>query len=403
MAGEKSKRKLRFNIKMVRNILLVVLIFVAGMWVGTKNPDFFTNLTNEKSVQKNNLPGKLDYSGVEEVYSKLRANYDGQLDVNTLEDGLKKGLVEAAGDPYTEYLNAKESKDFSEELTGSFEGIGAELGKDKQSIVIVSPIAGFPAAKAGLEPKDIISDIDGQSAFNLSIDEAVQKIRGPKGTTVKLGIIRDGKKLDFTITRAEIKIPSVKSKVVNGNIGVITISRFGDDTVDLTTKYAEELKGKGVKGIVLDLRGNPGGLLDAAVGVSSLWLDNGKTILQEKRGGIVENTYYAKGDPILIGIPTVVLIDDGSASASEITAGALHDNRVATLMGQKSYGKGSVQEVLDLGFGGELKVTVARWYTPNGRNIDKEGIEPDKKVSISDADVAAKRDPQLDAAINSLK
>lgn len=403
MAGEKSKRKLRFNIKMVRNILLVVLIFVAGTWVGTKNPDFFTNLTNEKSVQKNNLPGKLDYSGVEEVYSKLRANYDGQLDVNTLEDGLKKGLVEAAGDPYTEYLNAKESKDFSEELTGSFEGIGAELGKDKQSIVIVSPIAGFPAAKAGLEPKDIISDIDGQSAFNLSIDEAVQKIRGPKGTTVKLGIIRDGKKLDFTITRAEIKIPSVKSKVVNGNIGVITISRFGDDTVDLTTKYAEELKGKGVKGIVLDLRGNPGGLLDAAVGVSSLWLDNGKTILQEKRGGIVENTYYAKGDPILIGIPTVVLIDDGSASASEITAGALHDNRVATLMGQKSYGKGSVQEVLDLGFGGELKVTVARWYTPNGRNIDKEGIEPDKKVSISDADVAAKRDPQLDAAINSLK
>lgn len=401
MVSEKPKKN-RFNIKIVRNILIILAVFLAGSVIGTKNPDFFTNLRNEKSVQNQNLPGKLDYSGVEEVYAKLKANYDGQLDQNALEDGLKQGLVKAAGDPYTVYLNAKESKEFSEELSGSFEGIGAELGKDKQSIVIVSPIAGFPAAKAGLKPKDIISDINGQSAFDLSIDEAVQKIRGPKGTAVKLGVIRDGKKLEFNITRAEITIPSVTSKVVDGNIGVITISRFGDDTVELTTKYARELKGKNVKGIVLDLRGNPGGLLDAAVGVSSLWLPSGKTVLQEKRGGVVENTYYAKGDPILLGVPTVVLIDGGSASASEITAGALHDNGAATLIGEKSYGKGSVQQVLELGYGGELKVTVARWYTPKGINIDKSGIQPDKKVTISDSDITAKRDPQLDAAKQTL-
>lgn len=402
VATEKPEKK-KFDLKIIRNLLILAVFFVTGALVGSKNPDFFSNLQNGKSTQQQNLPSKLDYSGVEEVYSKLKSNFDGQLDQNALEDGLKQGLVKAAGDPYTEYLNAKESKDFNDELSGSFEGIGAELGKEKQSIVIVSPIAGFPAAKAGLKPKDIVAEIDGQTAYDLSIEEAVQKIRGPKGSDVKLGIIRDGKKLEFTITRAKITIPSVTSKIVNGNIGVITISRFGDDTVELTGKYARELKNKEVKGIVLDLRGNPGGLLDAAVGVSSLWLDNGRVILQEKRGGVVENTFYAKGQPVLQGIPTVVLINAGSASASEITAGALKDNGAATLMGEKSYGKGSVQEVLNLGYGGELKVTVARWYTPSGRNIDKEGIEPDKKVTISDADAAAKRDPQLDAATSSLK
>lgn len=401
VASEKPEKK-KFDSKIIRNLLILAVFFFIGALLGSKHPDFLSNLQDGNSTQQQNLPSKLDYSGVEEVYSKLRANFDGQLDQNALEDGLKQGLVKAAGDPYTEYLNAKESKDFNDELSGSFEGIGAELGKDKQSIVIVSPIAGFPAAKAGLKPKDVVAEIDGQSAYDLSIDEAVQKIRGPKGTDVKLGIVRDGKKQDFTITRAKITIPSVTSKVIAGNIGVITISRFGDDTVELTAKYARELKDKNVKGVILDLRGNPGGLLNAAVGVSSLWLSSGQTVLQEKRGGVVENTFYAKGQPVLKGLPTVVLINAGSASASEITAGALKDNGAATLIGEKSYGKGSVQEVLNLGYGGELKVTVARWYTPSGRNIDKEGIEPDKKIKISDADVAAKRDPQLDAAAASL-
>jgi carboxyl-terminal processing protease len=386
------------NTNFVRNLTILVLVFAAGVLIGGKNPQVLENLDTNRSTQNTNLPNRLDYSGVEEIYSKLKANYDGQLDQKKLEDGLKQGLVNAAGDPYTEYLNADDTKDFNNQLNGTFEGIGAELGKKDQSIVIVSPIAGFPAAKAGLKPKDVISDINGQSAFDISLSEAVQKIRGPKGSKVKLGIIRDGKKLEFSITREQITVPSVSKKVVNG-IGVIKIVRFGDDTVELARKYANDLHSKNVKGIVLDLRGNPGGLLDAEVGVSSLWVNNGDTVLQEKRGGIVEKTYFAEGAPVLNGLPTVVLIDAGSASASEITAGALHDNGLATLIGTKSYGKGSVQEVLNLDNGGELKVTVARWYTPNGRNIDKQGIKPDKIVKFTASDSKAGRDPQLNAAI----
>lgn len=396
-------KKPKLNTKKIRNLAILLVVFSVGIVVGGKNPSFLDNLGSEASVQKQALPKKLDYSSVEEIYSQLKSNFDGQLDQTKLEDGLKEGLVKAAGDPYTEYLNASESKDFNNELNGSFEGIGAELGKKDQSIVIVSPIAGFPAEKAGLKPRDIIAEINGENALDLNIDEAVTKIRGPKGTKVKLGIVRDGKKLDFEITRDQITIPSVTREVVDGNIGVIKIIRFGDDTVDLSTKYAKELKAKNVKGVVLDLRGNPGGLLDAAVGVSSLWLNKSSTILQEKRDGVVEKTYFAEGNPVLNGIPTVVLIDGGSASASEITAGALKDNNAATLIGDKSYGKGSVQQVLKLDFGGELKVTIARWFTPNGRNIDKEGIEPDQKVKLSDADAKAKRDPQKDAAIKRLK
>lgn len=400
---EKNKpAKRRFDIKIIRNAVILLLVFAAGLGVGVGHPDLLDKLRSEKSVQQKSLPDKPDYSGVDEIYSKLKQNFDGQLDYNKLEDGLKQGLVQAAGDPYTEYLNAQQSKDFSDQLSGSFEGIGAELGKDKQSIVIVSPIAGFPAAKAGLKPKDALAEINGESTSGMTIDDAVQKIRGPKGTQVKLGIIREGKKLEFNITRAQITIPSVTEKIVSGNIGVITISRFGDDTISLATKYAKDLKSKNVKGVVLDLRGNPGGLLDAAVGVSSLWLDKNQVVLQEKRGGVTDKTYYATGHPILNGVPTVVLIDSGSASASEITAGALHDNHAATLIGETSYGKGSVQQVLTLNSGGELKVTIAHWYTPDGININKKGIDPDKKVSISDADTTARRDPQLDAAIKSL-
>ncbi|HET7673215.1 MAG TPA: S41 family peptidase, partial [Candidatus Saccharimonadales bacterium] len=347
MAQTSGSQKSGYVIRAVRNVAILALFFFGGIAFGDQHPGFLSDLTGNRSVQKENLPSRLDYSGVEEVYSKLKTNFDGQLNASELEDGLKEGLVKAAGDPYTEYLNAKESKDFQEQLDGSFEGIGAELGKEKQSIVIVSPIEGFPADKAGLKSKDIISEIDGESAFDMSIEQAVQKIRGPKGTKVKLGIIRGSEKLDFEITRSTIKVPSVTKEVVAGNIGVIKISRFGDDTVDLATKYANELKQKNVQGVILDLRGNPGGLLDAAVGVSSLWLKKGDTILQEKRGGEVIKTYFARGNPVLEGVPTVVLIDEGSASASEITAGALRDNNSATLLGTKSYGKGSVQEVLN--------------------------------------------------------
>lgn len=384
------------------NVLVLIVVFGVGLFIGNDRINLGPDAIFRKSIQ-NSATGPLEYSGVEELYESLQQGFDGQLDASKVEDGLKAGLVEAAGDEYTEYLNADETKDFNEQLSGSFEGIGAELGKEEQSIIIISPIDGFPAQKAGVQARDIISEINGESAYDISVTDAVKKIRGEKGTKVKLQVIRGGKPIDFEITRDKISLPSVKTEITGDNIGIIEITRFGEDTTPLVRKAAADFRTKNVKGVVLDMRGNPGGLLDAAVDVSNVWLNKGKLILEEKRGDQVVKSFSAKNSPILGGVPTVVLIDEGSASASEIVAGALRDNNAAIIIGQKSYGKGSVQEVRELRDGGVLKVTVARWYTPSGRNIDKEGIEPDQKVEFSDEAAKAKRDPQRDAAIAKLK
>lgn len=396
----KKNKKFMSGFRVGATILVLAGMLFLGIGIGNGTIAVGPDGAFRKSVQSE--AGQLNYGGVDELYNDLRKSFDGQLDTAKLEDGLKEGLVKAAGDPHTEYLTVEENKEFSEQLNGSFEGIGAELSKDGESIVIIAPIAGFPAEKAGLKARDIIAKINGESAFDISTTEAVKKIRGPKGTKVKLDIIRDGRLMTFEITRDQINIPSVKWEVTEDNIGVMTISRFGEDTVSLARQAANEFKSKNVKGVVLDMRGNPGGLLDSAVGLSNLWLPSGKTILEEKRDDKVIKVYKATGGAVLEGIPTVVLIDEGSASASEITAGALKDNGAATIVGTKSYGKGSVQELVNLRDGGVLKVTIARWFTPNGRNIDKEGIEPDQKVEISEEDVKAGRDPQRDAALKEL-
>lgn len=354
--------------------------------------------------QNNNLPSKLDYSSVDEVYSVLKDNYDGKLTEDQLLNGIKAGLADATKDPYTEYFTPAEAKNFESQLNNSFSGIGAELGKDKNgNIQIVAPIAGFPADKAGVKAQDVIAAINKQSTSGMSVDEAVTKIRGKAGTSVTLSLVRGGaQQLDVVITRQNITVPSVSHQVLDGNIGYIRITTFADDTSGLIDKAAIELKQAGVKSIILDLRDNPGGLLSAAIHVSSKWLTPGTEILQEKRGSIVTETYKAEGDDTLRGIPTVVLVNGGSASASEITAGALHDNKAATLIGEKSYGKGVVQQLIDLKNGAQLKVTVASWYRPNGQNINHKGITPDQKVGLSDTDAAAGNDTQKTAAINFL-
>jgi carboxyl-terminal processing protease len=381
-----------------------VLIFFAGVGVG-QGRIRVGGLSSDSTAQKN-LPADLDYSSVEQAYDALKKDFDGNLDATKLLDGIKAGLAKASGDTYTEYMNADEAKQFNDELNGSFSGIGAELSKDDatNSIVVVAPIAGFPAEKAGLKAKDVITEIDGKTAYDITVTDAVNRIRGTKGTKVTLKVMRDGnQELTFEITRDDINIPSVKSETLDGNIGYLQISRFGDDTADLSTKAAQSFKAAGVRGVIVDVRGDPGGLLDAAVKVASLWLPNGKTVLTERRDNVVVQTYAANGNPLLQGIPTTVLIDDGSASASEILAGALKDNNAAKLIGNKSFGKGSVQQLEKLSGGGLLKVTIARWYTPNGRNIDKEGIEPDQKVDRSADDVAANKDPQKDTALQLLR
>lgn len=387
-------------LKIVASLIFVLAVFAAGVIIGRGDKIHLKGLSAAPKANQT----QLDYSSVDQVYSLLKADFDGALDTNGLLDGLKTGLTNAAGDPYTEYLNPTEAKEFDEQLSGSFTGIGAELGTDDQNnIVIVAPLAGYPAEKAGLQPKDIISAIDDQTTANMSVDSAVKKIRGAANSQVTLTIVRGAAKpFDIIITRTQITLPSVESKV-DGNIGYLKITQFTNDTVDSATKAAKSFKDQAVKAVVLDLRGNPGGYLSGAVDISSLWLDKGKMVVSERRGQQVLSTDYSTGTANLKSLPTVVLINGGSASASEITAGALHDNNVATIVGEKSFGKGSVQQVERLLGGAVLKVTIARWYTPKGANIDKQGITPDVQVGLSDDDKKAGRDPQKDKAYEVLR
>lgn len=391
--SQKAKKWSLF--KILATLILTILVFGGGVVAGRGD----VHLRGLSLGKANVSTTSLDYSSVDQLYTLLKNDFDGQLDSTKLLDGIKSGLVNAAGDPYTAYFNPDDAKTFNEELSGSFTGIGAELGTDaSNNIVIVSPLSGYPAEKAGLKPKDIILFIDGQTTAGLSVDKIVQKIRGPADTVVKLTIQRGtDKPFDISITRQQITIPSVSSSV-DGAIGYLKISQFTNDTAKLSKNAAADFKAKGVKAVILDLRGDPGGYLDVAVDVSSLWLDQGMTVVSERRGGQTLTTDYARGGNVFKGLPTVVLLNGGSASASEIAAGALRDNGAATIVGEKSFGKGSVQQVVSLPGGGELKVTIARWYTPAGKNIDKQGITPDVTVTISDADIAAGKDPQKDKA-----
>lgn len=374
-------------------------IFLSGIGIGSGRIVLSRDQLFRRSVQEG-LPANLDYTAVEQVYDTLKRDFDGKLEANKLLDGLMSGLARATGDPHTEYLNSEAAREFNDQLNGTFTGIGAELSKDAQgNLTVIAPIAGFPAEKAGLRAKDVIYEIDGESTNGLSISDGVSKIRGPKGTKVNLTIVRGNtEEIKLEIVREQITIASVTHEIKEGNIGYIKVSRFSDDTGSLAQKAATELKNAGVKGIILDLRNNPGGLLDASVTLSSLWLPQGKTILTERRDDTVVRDFKAKGSSPLLGVPTIVLINEGSASASEITAGALRDNDAATLLGEKTYGKGSVQQLENLLNGGVLKITIAHWYTPNGININKEGIKPDKEVKLSLDDAKNQRDPQLDAA-----
>lgn len=390
----------------LRGVLAVFVggvIFAAGYGFGNGTIRF-SNEGPVQQVAREGLPADLDYTSAEEVYDKLKKNFDGELNAETLLDGLKAGLARATGDPYTEYMNAEASQAFNDELDGTFTGIGAELSKEDDVLVVVAPIAGFPAEKAGLRARDIIASIDGESTFDLTLTEAVSKIRGPEDTQVTLGIIREGSnsELEIEITRAEINIPSLETEITDDNIGVMTLSRFGDDTTALMRQAAQEFKAAKVKGVILDMRNNPGGLLSAAIEVSSLWLQN-QTVLEERSEGDKPKIFNSRGLALLNDVPTVVLINEGSASASEIVAGALRDNKAATVIGAQSFGKGSVQELVNLSGGGTLKVTIARWFTPAGKNIDKEGIEPDKTVERTAEDFEADRDPQLEAAFSELR
>ena len=375
--------------------LTLVIVAIVSFVAGARSDALFANVASVFGVRTSNKT--IDLSSVQKTYQELIANYDGKLDTQKLIYGANRGLVEAAGDPHTAYMDPDETKEFDKSLSGQIGGgIGAEIGLRNNKPTIIKPLENSPAQKAGIKAGEVIVKVNDEASSDWSVEKVVSKIRGEVGTSVKLTLLSGSQTREVSVVRQNIVSPAVESEI-DGEIGILKVNRFGDDTVSLSRKYASEFVEKGVKKVILDLRNNPGGTVGAAQGLLGIWLDN-QIAMTERRGSEIVKTLRTTGTSILGNMKTVVLINGNSASASEITAGALREYGKATLVGQKSYGKGSVQIVLGLPGGSQMKVTEARWYTPKGKNIDKTGIEPDVKVDLSSDDVNNNVDPQMDKA-----
>lgn len=336
--------------------------------------------TNVKTVDSNEPDTYELLNLFGEVMERTKSTYVEEVTDKKLIESAINGMLTSL-DPHSSYLDAKDFKYMNEQTSGKFGGLGIEITMEQGVVKIVSPIDDTPAFRAGLKPGDYITNIDGETIIGMTLNEAVDKMRGKPGTKVKLTIRRVNEKpFDVTLKREEIKTQSVKSEIKDKNILYIRIGSFSENVAeDIEKAYNKALKDtkKELKGIVLDVRNNPGGLLDQAVAVSSLFLDKGEIVSTRARNEEDTLRYSAKGKDITEGLPIVVIINNGSASASEIVAGALQDHKRAVVLGEKSFGKGSVQTVIPLGNFGAMRVTTARYYTPSGRSIQATGIEPD--------------------------
>jgi carboxyl-terminal processing protease len=401
--NQNNNKKLPFYLVI---FVLMIMSFAMGFWwqkQGSEKSVLERYLAYSPEAQLLTQQPGFDFNLYWEVWDQLKRDY---VDKNKISDkemfyGSLKGLAESVNDPYTIFMDPEETREFANDMSGTFEGIGAEVGMRNDIITIIAPLSGMPAEKAGLRAGDRIYAIDGESTLGMNVDEAVKKIRGDKGSEVILTVIRDeeDRPLEISIIRGVIVVKSVKSEILDNDVLLITISNFNDDTLSLFRDTLQTALLNNPKGIILDLRNNPGGYLDTAVAVASAWVPEGPVVVEQFGEGRREE-YFALGGAPLQSIKTVILINGGSASASEIVAGALRDYKKATLVGEKTFGKGSVQGLRDLSNGSSLKVTVAQWLTPGGDYINDKGIEPDVAVELTMEDVNAERDPQLDKAID---
>ena len=354
------------------------------------------------------LSSNLETNSLQKVYNFLKDEYlyPNQInDKSKAEIGAVKGIVNSLDDPYTVYFSKEEYTEFTENLEGQFQGIGAEIGLRDGQLVIITPIEGTPASKAGLLAGDAIITIDGENTFGLTIEKAVTKIRGKKGTEVKLEISREGQSelKEFKIIRDNIDLPNIKVKEQD-NIGIITISQFQLETASELDQAIAKLKEKGINNVILDLRNNPGGYLQSAVEVTELFVPKGSVAVIEKgRDGKIIEELKTKKSPKYENVKLVILVNQGSASASEIVAGALRDLKQIKLVGQQTFGKGVVQSTKEFKDGSVLKYTIAEWFTPFGKAINKEGIKPDFEVKLSAEDIKNKKDVQLEKSIEIIK
>jgi carboxyl-terminal processing protease len=347
-----------------------------------------------------------DFAFFWDVVNLVREKHVNGADLNDEKvlEGAIHGAIEELDDPYSEYFNPVEAKKFNEDLSGVFGGIGAEIGIRDDQLTVIAPLKGNPAEKAGLKASDKVIEIDATSTRGMDIDMAIKLIRGAPGTTVKLKIMRDGFKepKEFTVTRAIVNVPTLDWEMKPGGIAYFKLYNFNANLLPAWNVAAAQALLKSPKGIVVDVRNNPGGFLDVSTAITGWFAKLGEVVVREKLRGGDEERIYANGNEAFSRIPVVVLVNEGSASASEILAGALKDLRGAKVIGIKSFGKGSVQEVETLSTGAMLKVSIAEWLTPNGSSINKKGISPDYEVKLTEDDVKKNKDPQLQKALEVL-
>jgi carboxyl-terminal processing protease len=336
-----------------------------------------------------------------ETLTELERDYyrPDKLNAEKLAAGAARGMVDAVGDPYTTLSSPQQSDLTAAQLRGSFDGIGVELDRRDGQLKVVSPISGSPAERAGVRSGDAIVAVDGQEIASLSVDTISGRIRGPRGTSVSLGVVRDGEQMDIVVVRDTIRVESVRGRLVGGDtpLAYVRISTFSEPTSQQLREQLGALLGQGSRGVVLDLRGNPGGYLTSAVDVASTFIKDGVVLYQERGADGARRPYRTTGTPQAPDVPIVVLIDRGSASAAEIVAGALRDNTRAVLIGEKTFGKGTVQELHKLSDDSQLRITVAQWLTPSGQAVQGQGLSPDFEVASVDGS-----DAPLEAAVQYL-
>jgi carboxyl-terminal processing protease len=389
-------------------LLIIVASFVFGFFLGQSNIEkqdsnqIITKTTDTLSAifgSNSDIDTKL----FKEVWDEIHSQYidKGKIDDANLYYGSIYGMVAALDDPHTTFMDPKLAQEFANDLKGEFSGIGAEIGRKNNMIIVIAALPGTPAERAGLKSGDRILAVDGKDTGELSADQAVSLIRGDKGTKVTLSILSKGenKAKDVSITRDKISVPSVTYKQEN-NIAIVKITGFNDDTSDVFANIAQKVLSQNPKGLVIDLRSNPGGYLDKAVDLAGYWLEPGQVVVREEFADKSQNIEHkANGKTSLRKFKTIILVNEGSASASEILAGALKDYNIAKLVGQKTYGKGSVQKLIPLRSDSALKITVAKWLTPLGTSIEPDGITPDELVDFTLEDYNSDKDPQMDKAI----
>ncbi|OGN06148.1 MAG: hypothetical protein A2750_03630 [Candidatus Yanofskybacteria bacterium RIFCSPHIGHO2_01_FULL_45_42] len=398
-------------------VLVVVVALVAGFTGGFYFAQYrdMTPMAAVKKIINRDLgkPQNVDFNLFWQVWDSLHQKYvdKSKLDDEKLVNGAIKGMADAIGDPYTVFLEPTISKKFQEEISGSFGGVGIEIGKRNGTLTVIAPIKNSPAFKAGIMAGDKILKIDGKPAADLAIEEAVNLIRGRRGTKVTLTVSHNNATRDVEIVRDTIKIPGVEWKMLDNHIAYIQIFTFNQNVDSEFEKSTKEILQSKADRIILDLRNNPGGLLDSAINIAGWFLDKGKIVVSEDYGNGINDKFTASGSGALKSYPLVVLINNGSASASEILAGALHDNRGVKLIGEKSFGKGSVQELVGYDNGSSLKITIAKWLTPNGISISEKGIEADIVIAVPEKQMEdgtfelgiRDKDAQLDKALEIIR